>query len=409
MKGSLSKYSHPATDAGCVYAHEIMIYADYNATTPMDPRVIEVMTRSMRENFGNPSSSHHGVGQIAAESVEIARQKIANALEVRSSEIVFTSGATEAINLAVYGVLARNSIRNDSGRKRLLVSPTEHKAVLESMNLWASLFGLAVEEIPINNDGTIQNKKFKELLSAEDVLLVAIALANNETGVINPIKELSELAHEKGAYFLSDTTQGLGKIPLRLSELDIDLAVISGHKVYGPKGVGALIGRKKILKNLPSLQSGGGQENGLRGGTLNVAAISGFGAACDYAVADLEIYSSKMQHFSDLFLAHLQKNVLHISRNGNGAQLLPNTFNFRFEGADAEAVINAMTGVAISTGSACQSAVPSPSHVLTSMGLSHEEAKECLRISFGRFSEELDIKVLVSELSKAVEYVRSFS
>lgn len=385
-----------------------MIYADYNATTPMDPRVIEVMTHSMHKNFGNPSSSHHLVGQIAAESVEIARLKIANALEVRSSEVVFTSGATEAINLAVYGVLARNSLCNDSGRKRLLVSTTEHKAVLESINLWASLFGLVVVEIPVNNDGTIQFEQFKELL-AEDVLLVAVAIANNETGVINPIKELSDLAHEKGALFLSDTTQGLGKIPLHLSELDIDLAVVSGHKVYGPKGVGALIGRRKILKNLPSLQSGGGQENGLRGGTLNVAAISGFGAACDYAVAELEIYSNKMQHFSELFLAQIEKNILHISRNGNGAQLLPNTFNFRFEGADGEAVINAMIGVAISTGSACQSAVPTPSHVLTSMGLSHEEARECLRISFGRFSEESDIDILVSELSKAVDYVRSFS
>jgi cysteine desulfurase len=408
MEGSLSNRRHPGADAACVYARGIMIYADYNATTPMDPRVIEVMTRSMRENFGNPSSSHHAVGQIAAESVETARRKIADGLEVRSSEVVFTSGATEAINLAVYGVLARNSLRNDSGRKRLLVSPTEHKAVLESMKLWASVFGSVVEEIPINSDGTIKSEEFKELL-AEDVLLVAVALANNETGVINPIKELSELTHEKGAHFLSDTTQGLGKIPLRLSDLDVDLAVISGHKVYGPKGVGALIGRNKIHKNHPSLVCGGGLVTGLRGGSLYVAAISGFGSACEYAVAELETYSNKMQHFSDLLLAQIQKNVSHMSRNGDGAQLLPNTFNLRFDGADAEAVINAMIGVAISTGSACQSAVPSPSHVLTSMGLSHEEARECLRISLGRFSEESDIKVLVSELSRAVDYVRSFS
>lgn len=385
-----------------------MIYADYNATTPVDPRVIEAMSEALSVIFGNPSSSYHPAGAVAAEAVEKARAQVAVALGVRTREVVFTSGATEALNLAIHGVLAKEKLKISNRRERILVAATEHKAVLESAKYWCDRLGFSYEEIGVDENGLIQPNHLKTLVD-ETVLLVAIAIANNETGVINPIQQLADITHDAGGCFLTDATQALGKMPLNLSDLNVDLAAVSAHKVYGPKGVGALVGRNKILNHFPSYQVGGGQEQGIRGGTQNVPGIIGFGCAVDLIDNGLEEHLVSVAALKAYFLESMRVAVPEVHLNGAGATTLPNTVNLRIQGADGEAVLNAVRGVAISTGSACQAAVPAPSHVLTAMGMEHADARQCLRISFGRFSTIAEVEEIVAQLTKAVEYVRGLS
>lgn len=385
-----------------------MIYADYNATTPVDPRVIEAMSVALTDIFGNPSSSYHPAGAVAAEAVEKARAQVAVALGVRTREVVFTSGATEALNLAIHGVLARENQKISNRRKRVLVAATEHKAVLESAKYWCDRLGFSYEEIGVDENGLIHPHQLKALVD-ENVLVVAIAIANNETGVINPIQQLADITHDVGGCYLTDATQALGKMSLDLSELNVDLAAVSAHKVYGPKGVGALVGRNKILNHFPSYQVGGGQEQGIRGGTQNVPGIIGFGCAVDLIDIDLEEHLLSLAALKAHFWESINAAVSEVHLNGAGAATLPNTLNIHIKGADGEAVLNAVQGVAISTGSACQAAVPAPSHVLTAMGMEHADARQCLRISFGRFSNIVEIEEIVSQLTRAIEYVRGLS
>lgn len=385
-----------------------MIYADYNATTPVDPRVLEVVSSALREVYGNPSSTLHPVGAVAGEAVEGARLVIAQSLGARPSEVIFTSGATESLNLAIHGVLAREHENLTSLRRRVLVASTEHKAVLESATYWCGVFGFQLEEIAVTTSGLIDSEDLASMLG-EDVALVAIAYANNETGVINPIRTLSHLVHECGALFLTDATQAFGKIPVDLADLGVDLAAVSAHKMYGPKGIGALAGVRKILNHLPSYQAGGGQERGIRGGTLNVPGILGFASAAEIAVHEMQTWTNEIIKLKEFFVEKVFEEIKDVHINGREALTLPNTVNLRFVGADSEAVINATKGIAISTGSACQSAVPAPSHVLTAMGLDHSAARECLRISFGRYSTKDDAEEIVFQLVQAVGHVRSFS
>jgi cysteine desulfurase len=384
-----------------------MIYADYNATTPLDPRVIDVMVRSMEEDFGNPSSTQHGVGYRAANNVANARRQVSEAIGVRQSELIFTSGATEAINAAIFGVVARNSLQRNP-KTRIMVSPTEHKAVLESVQTWSTHFNLEVVSCVIDRRGLIDVDHFRETLSKE-FLLVAIALANNETGVINDVEKLAKIAQQHDAVFFSDATQALGKVNLDISGMGLDLVAVSAHKAYGPKGIGALAGTKKILDFFPALQSGGGQERGIRGGTLNVPGIVGFGEACSIAVREMDTDARRIDEIGSVFFETICRSIDGVTRNGRGASLLPNTFNFRIPEADGEALLSALSGIAISTGSACQSAVPSPSHVLLAMGLTHEEARESLRVSFGKFSRMEEVEPLVEAIADAADWVRSMS
>lgn len=385
-----------------------MIYADYNATTPVDSRVVEAMTSALSNNFGNPASSLHSVGAMAKEAVEQSRTVIAFTLGVRPHEVVFTSGATESLNLAIHGVLSREVQDPRSRRRRVLIASTEHKAVIESASYWCGQFGFTLQELHVDSSGLVPIQTLASQMDV-DVALVAIALANNETGVINPIRELSETVHSFGSLFLTDATQALGKIPLDIGELDVDLAAISAHKAYGPKGVGALIGTRKILNHLPSYQSGGGQEKGIRGGTLNVPGIVGFACAAEIATTDLKQWTREIAELKTYLISEVTCRVHDVHINGQSAPTLANTINFRFVGADSEAVINATRGIAISTGSACQSSVPAPSHVLTAMGLQHHEARECLRISLGRYSTKSEVDEIVTQLVQAVSHVRSVS
>ena len=379
-----------------------MIYLDFNATTPVDPEVLEKMIPLFSQNFGNASSVQHAFGMAASELIENARGQIANLVGARSASVVFTSGSTEAINLGIRGVLPSALL----GKKRILVAATEHKAVLESAYLGAQEHGLIVEEIPVLRDGTISLEALSKMMS-DDVALVAVMHVNNETGVINPIKLLSEIAHKYGAIFFSDLTQSVGKVEVDIQALGIDLGVCSSHKIYGPKGVGALFGDKRIMKSLAPLIVGGGHESGLRSGTQNVPGIAGFGAAAHIAKTRLIENQNKMMNLRKYFLNKLDTKIQSSAINSLDADCVANTINLWIEGADANAVMTAMPNVCISSGSACQSAVPAPSHVLIAMGVDRTAASESLRFSFGNITSTSDLDRAVDELTRAVQHVRA--
>ena len=379
-----------------------MIYLDFNATTPVEPEVLGVMIPLFSQNFGNASSVQHAFGMAASELIENARGQIANLVGARSASVVFTSGSTEAINLGIRGVLPALPI----GKKRILVAATEHKAVLESAYLGAQEHGLIVEEIPVLRDGTISLEALSKMMS-DDVALVAVMHVNNETGVINPIKLLSEIAHKYGAIFFSDLTQSVGKVEVDIQTLGIDLGVCSSHKIYGPKGVGALFGDKRIMKSLAPLIVGGGHESGLRSGTQNVPGIAGFGAAAHIAKIRLIENQNKMINLRKHFLNKLDTKIQSSALNSLEADCVANTINLWIEGADANAVMTAMPNVCISSGSACQSAVPAPSHVLIAMGVDRTAASESLRFSFGNITSTDDLDRAVDELTRAVQHVRA--
>jgi len=379
-----------------------MIYLDFNATTPVDPEVLEVMIPLFSQNFGNASSVQHAFGMAASELIENARGQIAKLVGARSASVVFTSGSTEAINLGIRGVLPAAL----PGKKRILVAATEHKAVLESAYLGAQEHGLIVEEIPVLRDGMISLEVLSKLMS-DDVALVAVMHVNNETGVINPIKLLSEIAHKNEAIFFSDLTQSVGKVEVDIQTLGIDLGVCSSHKIYGPKGVGALFGDKRIMKSLAPLIVGGGHESGLRSGTQNVPGIAGFGAAAHIARTRLVENQNKMINLRKHFLNKLDSTIQSSAINSLDADCVANTINLWVEGADANAVMTAMPNVCVSSGSACQSAVPAPSHVLIAMGVDRTAASESLRFSFGNITSTSDLDRAVDELTRAVQHVRS--
>ena len=379
-----------------------MIYLDFNATTPVDPEVLEMMIPIFSQNFGNASSVQHAFGMAASELIENARSQIASLVGARSASVVFTSGATEAINLGIRGVLPSALL----GKKRIFVAATEHKAVLESAYLGAQEHGLIVEEIPVLRDGMISLEALSKMMS-DDVALVAVMHVNNETGVINPIKSVSEIAHKYGAIFFSDLTQSVGKVEVNIQTLGIDLGVCSSHKIYGPKGVGALFGDKRIMKSIAPLIVGGGHESGLRSGTQNVPGIAGFGAAAHIAKTRLIENQNKMMNLRKHFLNKLDTIIKSSAINSLNADCVANTINLWIEGADANAVMTAMPNVCVSSGSACQSAVPAPSHVLIAMGVDRTAASESLRFSFGNTTTYAEVDQVVNELVSAVDYVRA--
>ena len=377
-----------------------MIYLDFNATTPVDPAVLEVMVPLFSQSFGNSSSAQHGLGLAAARVVDEARTQVADLVGARSASVVFTSGATEAVNLAIRGVLP--SLRE---KKRILIGATEHKAVIESAELGAREYGLKVEEIPVLRNGIIDLDALSSMIS-NDVALVAVMHVNNETGVINPIEQVSEIAHSCGAVFFSDLTQSVGKLEVDIQKMKIDLGVCSSHKLYGPKGVGALFGDLQIVKRLNPMIVGGGQESGLRSGTQNVPGIAGFGAAAHIAKMRLADYKFKMILKREYFLGKIKSSIQGCFLNSLDAECVANTLNLWIDGADANAVMTAMPGICVSSGSACQSAVPAPSHVLIAMGIDRTAASESLRFSFGNTTTIEELDRALGELTRAVQHVR---
>ena len=376
-----------------------MVYLDYNATTPVAPEVLGAMTPWFTEQFWNAASSHP-MGMVANDAVEAARRQVADLMGAHPNEIVFTSGSTESINLALKGALSASP-----GRTGIVTAATEHKAVLDT-TAWLADHGATTCVMSVSASGEIDPGLLARSVD-EHTAVISVMAANNETGVIADLAGPAEAARLCGALFHTDATQAVGRINFDVEHAAVDLASISAHKIYGPKGVGALYVRRGV--RIDALIHGGGHEHNMRSGTLNVAGIVGFGAAAELAAKQRDEDSERStQHILEL-LAGLASRLDGVGVVAESVPRLPNTVNVRFAGADAEAVmVNAPT-VSLSSGSACTSMVPHPSHVLIAMGMSADDASECLRFSIGRPTTSEDITEAVAALVPAVTRVRELT
>ncbi|MBD0862454.1 cysteine desulfurase [Gordonia sp. zg691] len=380
-----------------------MIYLDYNGSTPVDPRVAE-QVEVVSPSYANPSSTQHYLGRAAAELIEEARHRVATFVSSRPRDVIFTSGASEAATLGVVGAMLGTPERPNA-----VVGATEHKAVLAATELGARLTGGRVRIARVLPSGELDLDHVESLVD-ETVSVVAAMGANNETGVKHPLGAVAEIASRSGAAFFVDATQLAGKAPLDEAAGVADLLVMSSHKIYGPKGAGALLADRHMQGRLVPLFPGGGQERGLRGGTQNTSAIVGFGFAAELAASEYVADSARLESLSSTLLAGLEAALPGaVTVNGTSADRLSNTLNVRFVGADADAIMASMPDVAVSSGSACQSAVPTQSHVLLSMGLSSEEASESLRISLGRPTTAAEVDRASQRIVESVIRVRELS
>ena len=374
-----------------------MIYLDNQATTPCDPGVVVAMAPWWSDWFGNSHSVEHAAGQRAADAVEVARGDIAALIGADPREIVLTSGATEANNLAIKGV-ARFAGAS-GGRRRIITLATEHKCVLESLRDLAAE-GFEPVVLPVEASGLLDLTVLREALRVP-TLLVSVMAVNNETGVIQDLAAIAELARAAGALFHSDAAQAAGKIGLNVGELGLHLASLSAHKVYGPKGIGALYVRRRPRVRLAPLFSGGGQERGLRPGTIPVPLAVGFGEACRQAGAALAEESGRIGALRDRMAARLTARIPRLVQTTNGVARVAGNLSLRFPGVSALALMAAVPDICVSTGSACTSADVAPSHVLTAMGLTREEAGSTLRVGIGRFTSAADTDAAADALADA--------
>ena len=379
------------------------VYLDYNGSAPLDPRVAEVMVPTLSEGVGNASSTHR-FGRRQAAAVDEAREHVAAMVGGRSSNVVFTAGATEANNLALRGAVEGAP----ADRTRILVSAVEHASVRRTAQRLDERGLAKLEIIPVTGGGFVDLHAL-ETLVGPDVLLVSAMAANSETGVLNPIVEISEQAHGVGALFHCDATQSVGRLPFDLEQTGADLVSVSSHKICGPTGAGALVGTRHSLRRLQPLIHGGGHERGLRSGSLNVAGIAGFGAAARIATEERTSEAIRVAELRDRLTTGLKSGLSGVHDVGDVARRLPNTANIRFEGADAEAVAVNMDPVAVSTGSACDSGSIEPSGVLLAMNIPRDAAFESVRFSLGRFTTREDIDFSVEKAVAAVGHVRAMT
>ncbi|MBO9595466.1 MAG: cysteine desulfurase [Niabella sp.] len=366
-----------------------IIYLDNNATTPIDPRVLDVMMPFLTDNFANASSIHQS-GLKAKDAVKAAREDVCKLIGAEQNEVIFTSGATEAINLAIKGVAEQYQSRGN----HIITVSTEHSAVLDTC-AYLETKGFQITYLPVQPDGLIDLIELRSALT-DDTILVSVMYVNNETGVTQPIKEIAALAHEAGALFMSDGTQAVGKIPIDVADLGVDLLSFSGHKFYAPKGIGGLYVRNGI--KLPALLHGGGHERGLRSGTLNVPGIVALGAASRIAQKEMLQDAERIVNLRD----ELELSLLKIPGafvNGNTSNRLYNVTNICFPGHDANVIIGRLKNIALSNGSACTAAVVEPSHVLQAMGVSNDDAFSAIRFSLGRFNTRDDITATIKALN----------
>ncbi|MDI3308283.1 MAG: aminotransferase class V-fold PLP-dependent enzyme [Acetobacteraceae bacterium] len=375
------------------------VYLDNHATTPLDPRVLAAMRPWWEENFANPHSVEHAMGREAEEAVESARAEIAALIGAEAREIVLTSGATESNNLAIKGT-ARFAAAQGNERRRIVTLATEHKCVLESVRDLAAE-GFEPVVLPVRPDGLLDLDLLRETLD-ERVLLVSVMAVNNEIGVVQDLAAIGAMAKEAGALFHTDAAQGCGRIPLDVEEIRADLLSISGHKIYGPKGIGALYVRRRPRVRLVPLLSGGGQERGFRSGTLPAPLVVGLGEAARLAAAEGLLDAGRIAGQRDRFLAALRAEVPDIRLNGHPERRVPGNLNLTFPGGvDAQAIMAAAPDVCVSTGSACSSATVEPSYVLKAIGLPEAEARATLRIGIGRFTSPADVDRAAASLAAA--------
>jgi cysteine desulfurase len=380
------------------------IYLDNHATTPVDPRVLEAMLPYFTERFGNAASKSHPFGWEAESAVDTAREQIAKLIGAAAKEIVITSGATESDNLAIKGVA-------DAYREKgnhIVTCVTEHKAVLDSCKVLQK-HGFDVTYLPVRSDGLIDVQRLKEALT-DRTILISLMAANNEIGTINPVKEIGRLAKEKNILFHTDATQGVGKIPLNVETMGIDLLSLTAHKMYGPKGVGALYVRStKPRVKLTPIIDGGGHERGMRSGTLNVPGVVGLGKACEIAQKEMSAEGERLialrERLKDGIVAELDEVYL----NGHAVERLAGNLNMSFADIEGESLLMGLKEIAVSTGSACTSASLEPSYVLKAIGLADELAYSAIRFGLGRFNTEAEIDFTIHRVVEEVRRLREIS
>jgi cysteine desulfurase len=380
-----------------------MIYLDYNATTPCDTEVLKTMLPYFTEKFGNAASKTHPYGWVADEAVSKARKEIAGLINAADSEIVFTSGSTEGCNLALKGVFETYTSKGN----HIITCRTEHKAVLDTCRHLEKQ-GADVTYLEVDKEGFINLSALEEAIKPETIL-IALMYANNETGVIHPVKEIGMIAKRHKVLFFSDATQAIGKCKVDVAEDEIDIMAMSAHKFYGPKGVGALyIRRRNPRVSLAAQIDGGGHERGFRSGTLNVTGIVGIGKAAEICRLQLEKEIERMMFLRDALELGLMLQTK-VSINGDTANRLPNVTNLSFEGIGAEKLLSLLNGeIAFSLGSACTSASKEPSHVLTAMNLNDSIIKESIRLSLGRFTTDEEIDEAIQIFGKAIKRLKTY-
>lgn len=381
------------------------IYLDYHATTPCDARVVEAMMPFFTQKFGNAASRTHAFGKEAARAVDTAREQIAALIHADPSEIVFTSGATESNNLAIKGVVTFPKVRGN----HIVTVATEHPSVLDACRSLERDAEARVTVLPVNGDGRVDLKELQRALT-DETALVSVMFANNEIGVIPEIAKIGKLCHQKGVIFHTDAAQACGKIEVDVRDMDIDLLSITAHKLYGPKGVGALYVRKRGPRvRLQTQIDGGGHENGLRSGTLPVPLIVGFGKACDIARQEMADEAKRVLGLRERLRQLIVTEFDHVRVNGSLEHRLPGNLNVSFEYVEGESLILGMGDVAVSSGSACTSAKMEPSHVLNAIGVNEALARSSIRFGIGRFTTEAEIDEAFRRLKREVLRLREIS
>jgi len=379
------------------------IYLDYQATTPCDPRVLEKMLPWFTEKFGNPHSRNHAYGWEAEEAVEKAREQVAAIIGADAKEVIFTSGATESNNLALKGVAHFYKDKRD----HIVTVVTEHKCVLDTCR-HLEQEGFRVTYLPVQSNGLIDLAALEAVVDDKTVI-VSVMAVNNEIGVIQPLKEIGEICRKKGAFFHTDCAQAVGKIALDVNALNIDLMSISGHKIYGPKGIGALYVRRRPRVRLVPLITGGGQERGMRSGTLSPPLCVGLGEACAIAQVEMADEAKRLLGLRDRLLTGVQAKLPEVYVNGDLENRIPGNLNLSFAFVEGEGLMMGVKDLAVSSGSACTSASLEPSYVLRALGLEAEMAHTSLRFGLGRFTTEADIDYAIDHIVDAVSHLRAMS
>ncbi len=385
-------------------AMRIPVYLDYHATTPVDPRVLEAMLPYFSQEFGNAASKSHVFGWRAEEAVEAGRAEVAALIGASEKEIVWTSGATESDNLAIKGAA---QFYGEARGKHLVTAKTEHKAVLDSMHALERQ-GFEVTFLDVEKDGRLDPERLRAALR-KDTILVSVMHANNETGVVHPVEEIGRITRAAGVLFHCDAVQSIGKIPFDVDRMNVDLASISAHKMYGPKGVGALYVRRKPRVRLVAQMDGGGHERGFRSGTLNVPGIVGFGKAAALARAERDAEAARVLALRERLRQGLIAGLDLVTVNGSLAHRLPGNLNVSFAYVEGEALMMAIKDVAVSSGSACTSASLEPSYVLRAMGVADDLAHSSIRFGLGRFTTEEEIDWVTKLVVEKVKKLREMS
>jgi cysteine desulfurase len=384
---------------------KLPIFMDNHSTTPMDPRVLETMLPYFVEKFGNSASRNHAFGWEAEEAVENARKQIAHLIHADSKEIVFTSGATESDNLAIKGVVEMYHEKGD----HIITSSTEHRAVLDTCKALESKRGVKVTYLPVDKAGMVSPEDVRNAIT-EKTILITIMMANNEIGTINPIKDIGKVAKEKGILFHCDATQGVGKIPVDVQDMGIDLMSFSAHKLYGPKGIGALYVRKKAPRvRIAAQMDGGGHERGMRSGTLPVPLIVGFGKAVELCEQEMTTESERLSAMRDRLQTAITGKLEEVYLNGHPTQRLPNNLNLSFAYVEGESLLMGLKEIALSSGSACTSATLEPSYVLRALGVGSDLAHSSIRFGLGRFNTDEEVDYTAKRIIEVVTKLREMS